>query len=198
MNQTEITGLMSTSWKAIDDVYSATFKHGFVRSVVWRGWGIALVVLCGTGWVLLQGFHPSFLIIVGGLSLASGYWSGRIINCRGYAVEHFGILKDDYDRRVGGLSLTWLAVGLGALTNSMISGTWRHAIATILVWWGGVLAATVVDARGQRKFESLVDSLPMPRRMAAIGAARKYADGPTFSVRNLYPKLISVVSSESE
>lgn len=158
-----------------------------------RGWALALLVLGGLAWVAMQHLPPVFVAFVGGLAFASGYWSGRRTYWHRYATDHLGISIEP-NHEISDRHLTWIAVALAILTFCVISLTWRHAVAAVVIWWGGVLAVTVTDVRAQERFEKFIASLPISSQAAGLRAAREYATGPTFSLRHRYPKLVSAVT----
>lgn len=159
-----------------------------------RGWAMGLLVMIGVIWLLRQGLPPMFLLVEGGLTFTSGYWVGRLTYWRGYAAEHLGLEGVTYAKRFAGLLFGWTGLGVATVLRTSISETWRHGVALIVFWWAGVAVATYADVRGQQRFEKFLESLPPSKLSAAQTAARDYVTDPSFSVRRLYPKLISAVA----
>jgi hypothetical protein len=118
------------------------------------GYTKAILTLLGVGVVLALGLPITRLVIAALIYGGSGLWTGLIVFCGTYErdVERRPMNPQRSFRRsvlLLFLALFWLA----GVARGLVERHWAEAFATFVLWWVGVLAASVIETIRQLRIE---------------------------------------------
>lgn len=118
------------------------------------GWAKILLTLLGLAVVLRLGLPPERLAIAAAIIGGNGLWSGLIV--------FRGTYERDVQRRPAepkrafrraALLLFLTVFWLTGVASGIFARHWAEAFATFVLWWVGVLIASVVETRRQQRLE---------------------------------------------